>query len=60
MKKLLFLGIVLLTSCSKNDTNCRFYTKGDLKLVQKTGQCYYLDKGKRVYLDKEKCANYCD
>jgi hypothetical protein len=52
--------ILSLTSCSKRDTACRFYIKDDLLLEHKTGKCYYYESNKKVYLDKETCANYCE
>jgi len=58
-KFILTIFLLLFVSCSKRETDCRLYTKGDLKL-ERSGECYYLKQGKKVYLDKEDCANYCD
>lgn len=57
---IIIIIILSLTSCSKRDTACRFYTKDNLLLEHKTGKCYYYKDGKRTYLDKETCANYCE
>ena len=53
------MGLIFLTSCNKYDTECQFYTRGELYL-EHSGECYYRQQGKKVYLEKEHCAHYCD
>jgi hypothetical protein len=59
MRKLLIIIAIGLVSCEK-ESNCRYYTKGNLTLERKTGECYILQNGKKTYLKRETCANYCD
>lgn len=56
---LIILIMILSTGCTK-DKGCRFYTKEQLYLEYKTGECYYLENGSKQYLEKEQCANYCE
>jgi hypothetical protein len=56
---IILLIIILSTGCTK-DKGCRFYTKGQLYLEPRTGECYYLENGSKQYLEKEQCANYCE
>lgn len=61
---LAFVGIIILIpSCNKRDSQCEFDASGKLKLInsgKEAGECYYLEKGKRVFLEKEDCAWYCN
>jgi hypothetical protein len=52
-----------MTSCEKRETQCDFYNSGELKLInygENAGECYYLQNGKPVFLEKEHCAWYCN
>ncbi len=60
IKGLFFVCVFIFSSCEKQDTVCRFYTNGDLKYEKKTGNCYYMQGGKKVYLKRESCTWYCD
>lgn len=51
--------IFAMTSCSKRDSDCEF-SVGDVKSERKTGECYYLKQGKKIYLKREDCAQLCD
>lgn len=55
----IILVMILFNSCTK-DKGCRFYTKEQLYLEHRTGECYYLENGSKQYLEKEQCANYCE
>jgi len=59
--KLTLLGMFIfaMTSCSKRDSDCEF-SVGDVKSERKTGECYYLKQGKKIYLKREDCAQLCD
>ena len=55
--------LTLMTSCEKRETQCDFYNSGELKLInygKNAGECYYLEKGKPVFLEKKDCAWYCN
>jgi hypothetical protein len=59
-----FVGIIVfMSSCKKRETQCDFYNSGELKLInygENAGECYYLQNGKPVFLEKEHCAWYCN
>ena len=55
--------VVFMSSCNKRESQCDFYNSGDLKLInygKNAGECYYLEKGKPVFLEKKDCAWYCN
>lgn len=64
VKLLLFACVLILTiSCEKRESVCEFYNNGQLKLINRgenAGECYYLQNGKPVFLEKKDCAWYCN
>lgn len=60
---LLLTFVVFMSSCNKRESQCDFYNSGELKLInygKNAGECYYLQNGKPVFLEKKDCAWYCD
>ena len=64
IKLLLFACVlILMTSCEKRESVCEYYNNGQLKLINRgenAGECYYLQNGKPVFLEKKDCAWYCN